>query len=159
VGYQVEYIIDLSPARAREWMSALPGWWADPESPGQLAYGEFEWGGQFLHVDLGAVACSVRVPRINYSWLVCGHAPSVEWVDRFEEWLSASLPGARAVRLDELVREQWEAWAGRSWEELSDPVESLRGWLPSHEYGPDCFRFLIAEQARPDHPLPRTGGA
>jgi hypothetical protein len=153
MGYQVQYVIDLPPARAREWLSALPGWWVKPEPPCELPYGEFEWGGQSLHVDLGPVACSVRVPRIKYSWLIGAHAPSVEWVARFEGWLSEALPGVRAVRLDEQVREQWEVWAGRSWEELPDPVGSLRGWLPSHECGPDYFRFLLSDPCAP----PRGG--
>jgi hypothetical protein len=156
VGYQVEYLIDLPPAPAREWLSALDGWWATPESSDELPWGEFAWGGQALHADLGPVAGWVRVPCIKYSWLIHGDEPSVEWVTRFERYLCATLPGIRMVRLDELVRIQWEAWAGREWAELPDPVGSLWGWLPTHEYGSDYFRLLPAEQR---HAKPGTAPA
>ena len=144
MGHQVEYVIDLPPAPAREWLSSLDGWWAAPESPDEMPWGEFAWGGKSLHATLGPVACWVRVPQIKYSWLL-DPSPSVEWVARFERYLCEALPGVRAVRLDELVRIQWEAWTGREWEELPDPVGSLWGWLPSHEYGPDYFRLLPGE--------------
>lgn len=145
MGHQVEYMIDLPPAPARGWLSSLDGWWAAPDSPREMPSGEFAWGGQSLHATLGPVACWVRVPWIKYSWLL-DPSPSVEWVVRFEQYLYAALSGVRAVRLDELVRIQWEAWAGREWDELPDPVGSLWGWLPSHECGPEYFRLLPVEQ-------------
>jgi hypothetical protein len=145
MGHQVEYVIDLPPARAREWLSSLGGWWAISESPDEMPWGEFAWGGQALHATLGPVACWVCVLRIKYSWLL-DPSSSVEWVARFEGWLCETLPGVRAVRLDELVRIQWEGWAGRPWEEMPDPVGSQWEWLPSHEYGPEYFRLLPGEQ-------------
>ena len=152
MGHQVEYVIDLPLARAREWLSTLPSWWAEPESPDQLPYGEFEWGGRSLHAELGPMACQLRVPQIKYSWLIGEDAPSVDWVARFEDWLSEQLPGIRAVRLDELLRLEWEARAGRPWQEIPDPVGALWRWLPSHLYGPAYFRLLPEEprHAEPD---------
>jgi hypothetical protein len=146
MGHQVEYVIDLPPPRAREWLSTLPGWWAEPGAPGQLPYGEFEWGGRALHADLGPMACQVRVPEIKYSWLIGTPAPSLAWVARFEDWLSETLPGVRAVRLDEVLRLEWEAQAGRPWEEIPDPVGALRRLLPSREDWPSHFRVLSEER-------------
>jgi hypothetical protein len=139
----VEYVIDLPPARAREWLSSLEGWWVTPESPHERLYGEFEWGGQALHVSLGLAACFVSVPRIKYSWLL-DPSPSVEWVVSFERWLCETLPGVRAVRLDELLRLAWEREVGRDWDEFPDPVGELWAWLPTQEreYGSEYFRLL-----------------
>ena len=54
------------------------------------------------------MACQVRVPEIKYSGLISEHASPVAWVARFEDWLSETLPGVRVVRLDELLRLEWE---------------------------------------------------
>ena len=146
MGHQVEYVIDLPPTRAREWLSSLPGYWAEPESPEESPYGEFEWGGLVLDADLAPTACHVCVPEIKYSWLIGDDAPSLDWVTRFEAWLAEVLPGVRAVRLDEFVRLEWEAQAGRPWKEIPDPVGDLQGWLPSHDCGPAYFRLLPEDQ-------------
>jgi hypothetical protein len=78
--------------------------------------------------------------------LIHGHAPSVEWVALFERYLLEALPDVHSVRLDELVRQQWEAWVGLPWEGVPDPVDSLVAWLPSQEFGPEYFRFIPTEQ-------------
>ncbi len=100
-------------------------------------------GGQALHVSLGSVACFVSIPQIKYSWLL-DPSPSVEWVSNFERWLCESLPGVRAVRLDELLRLAWEREVGRDWDEVLDPVGALWAWLPAqeNEYGSEYFRLL-----------------
>jgi hypothetical protein len=146
MGYQVEYLLKLTPDAARHWLSRFKGFWVEPSAPGELPSGEFHlWDDQWLHADLGPTACWLRLPRVKYSWLIAAHPPALATVARFERLLAESLPGGEAVRVDELVREQWEAWAGRTWEELADPVGSLRAWLPSLEYGSDYFQFLPAE--------------
>ena len=129
MGHQVEYVIDLPPAPVREWLSSLSGWWAELESPGEIPWGEFEWGGQALHADLGPAACQVRVPCIKYSWLIGDHEASLAWVARFEAWLPEALAGVRAVRVDELLRLDWESQSGRELWQWPDPVRSLREWL------------------------------
>jgi len=145
MGHQVEYVVDLPPARADEWLSPLPGWWAEPKSPGELPYGEFEWGGQSLHADLGPVACQIRVPQIKYSWVTADHAASLAWVARFEDWLSEALPGVRAVRVDELLRLNWESESGREWYQWPDPIRALRDWLLGRGEDARYFRLLPAE--------------
>ena len=146
MGHQVEYIIDLPPARTREWLSSIDGRWATPASPNESPWGEFAWGGQTLHTTLGPAACWVCVPQIKYSWLL-DPSPSVEWVARFERWLGEVLPGVRLVRLDELLRLAWEREVGRDWDEVPDPVGVLWDWLPAQEeeYGDQYFRLLPAE--------------
>jgi hypothetical protein len=37
MGHQVEYVIDLPPKCARDWLSSLPGWWAEPGRPSGAA--------------------------------------------------------------------------------------------------------------------------
>ena len=146
MGHQVEYLIDLPAARARAWLSVLPGWWAEPESPGELPYGEFQWGDLSLHADLGPTACRLRAPAIRYSGLVGGHAGSLEQVARLERWLAQSLPGVRAVRVDELLRLDWESQSGRAWQDWPDPVGALRQWLLASGQDTRYFRLLLDEQ-------------
>ena len=149
MGYQVEYMLDLPPIPARDWLSSFDGWWNTPEDPSEIPSGEFNWGGQPLLVSLGPTASHVAVPSIKYSWLVMAHSPSVEWVDHFERYLCKALPAVRAVRLDELLRVEWEAWADCDWDQLPDPVGSLWSWLPSNEYGTEYFRLFGGEQKYP----------
>jgi hypothetical protein len=160
VGHQVEYVIDLPPAPAREWLSSLSGWWAELGSPDEMPWGEFEWGGQALHADLGPAACQVTVACIKYSWLIGDHEPSLTWVARFEAWLSEALPGVRAVRLDELVRLRWESESGREWERWPDPVRALRDWLLASDQDAAYFRLLpdTERHAEPDG-APDRGGS
>jgi hypothetical protein len=147
MGYQVEYLLKLTPVQARDWLSRFDGFWIEPSLAGEIPTGEFRlWDGQDLHADLGPTACWLRLPGVKYSWLITGHPPAIDDVKRFERLLAESLPGVPGVRLDELLREQWEAWAGKSWDELPDPVASLRAWLPSHEYGSEYFRLIPGEE-------------
>ncbi len=147
MAHQVEYLIDLPPARARAWLSALPGWWAEPEAGGEMPYGEFQWEALALHAALGPTACQVAAPQIRYSWLLGGHPSAVTQIARLEGWLSASLPGVRAVRVDELLRLDWEAQTGREWEDRADPVTELRQWLRSTGQDAAHFRLLPDEQS------------
>ena len=142
MGHQVEYVIDLPPTRARGWLSPLGSWFA-PESPDEMPQGEFGWGGEALHATLAPAACFVSVPTIKYSWLL-DPSPAVEWVARFERWLCETLPGVRAVRLDELLLLAWEREAGRLLCEVPDPVGAMWAWLPTQEeqYGSEYFRLL-----------------
>jgi hypothetical protein len=146
MGYQVEYLIDVLPARARGWLSALPGWWAEPESPDDLPDGEFQWGDLSLHVELGLRACRLRVPQIKYSWLIADHAPSLKQIARLEDWLCGSLPGVRAVRVDEFLRQEWESRSGREWQEWPNAVGALRDWLLSSRQDARHFRLLANEE-------------
>ncbi len=144
MGHYLEYVIDLPAAQAREWLAPL-GWFApDYELRcGELPYGEFAWGGKSLHATFGPAACFVSVPEIKYS-LLLDPSPSVEWVARFEKWLGETLPGVRAVRLDELLRINWEQEIGRDWDKVPDPVSALWAWLPTQDecYGDDYYRLL-----------------
>lgn len=159
MGHQVEYLIDLPHARAQEWLSTIPGWWAEPEATGELPYGEFEWSDISLHADLCHAACHVVVPRIKYSWLVGDHAPSMEQVARLEGWLSDSLPGVRVIRLDELLRFDWESQSAREWWQWPDPVRALRDWLLSSGQDAAYFRLLPDERTHNEPSAPADRGS
>ena len=146
MGHQVEYMIDVEPARAREWLSPLPGRWVEPESADVMPFGEFEWRGLSLHAELGPVALLVSVPQIKYSWLIGDHAPSVEQIARLEGWMSESLAGAQSVRVDELLRLEWESQSKREWQKWPDPTRTLRNWLLSSRQDAAYFRLLPTEQ-------------
>lgn len=146
MGHQVEYFIDLSPQQAREWLSTLHGWWAEPESLGELPNGEIDWCEQSLHVDLGRAACQIRIPKIKYSWLIFEDAASVNWLRHFEEWLVETLPGVRAIRLDELLRLEWEASTGQEWEKIENLFSILPHWLQTNGCDPRYFRLLPDDQ-------------
>lgn len=146
MGHQVEYLIDRPPAPARAWLSSLSGWWAELGSPEERPWGEFEWGGQALHADLGPVACHVSVPCIKYSWLIGSNEQSLAWVARFEAWLSGALSGVLAVRVDELLRLEWESQSKREWWQWPDAVRALRGWLIASGQDAAYFRLLPDEQ-------------
>ncbi len=159
MGHQVEYVIGLPPVPAREWLSSLSGWWAELGSPDEMPWGEFDWDGQTLHAYLGPAACHVRVPCIKYSWLIGGHEPSLAWVARFEAWLSETLPGVRAVRLDELLRLRWEAWSGREWGRWPDPVRTLRDWLLASDQDAAYYRLLPDAERHAEAGVAADGGA
>jgi hypothetical protein len=142
VGHQVEYLIDVQPARARVWLASLDGWWAEPESPDKVLYGEFQGSDLSLHARLGPAACQVCVPQIKYSWLIADHAPALEQTARLESWLSGSIPCVKAVRIDELLRLDWESQTGREWQEWPNPVEALLEWLLSSGQEAAHFRLL-----------------
>jgi hypothetical protein len=146
VGHQVEYLIDVLPGAARAWLSELVGWWTEPKSLDVMPYGEFQWGELSLLAELGPKACRIRVPQIKYSWLIAGHAASLESVARLETWLSESLPSVRAVRVDELLRIGWESHTGLEWQQWPDPVGMLRDWLLSSGQDAAYFRLLPNEQ-------------
>jgi hypothetical protein len=142
MGHQVEYLIDVQPVRARAWLASLDGWWADPKSPDEVPYGKFQWFNLSLHTRLGPTACQVCVIPIKYSWLIADHAPALEQIARLENWLSESLPTVQAVRIDELLRLDWESQTGREWQEWSNPAEALRHWLLTSGQEAAHFRLL-----------------
>ena len=144
MGHQSNTYDRLISEMRRDWLFTLPGWWAEPEASGELPYGEFEWGGGRPSPTSARWHARSVCPD-KYSGLISEHASPVAWVARFEDWLSETLPGVRVVRLDELLRLEWEAQAGRPWEKILDPSARSRRWLPSHEYRPAYFRLLPAE--------------
>jgi len=75
MGHQVEYVIELPPALATEWLFPLSlscTWFPPepPEPPDTIIRGEFAWGGQCLHAILAPTACFMSVPCIKYSWIL-----------------------------------------------------------------------------------------
>ena len=95
-----------------------------------------------VHADLGSRACWLRVPEINYSWVIFGDARSVAQIQRIEELFSELLPKVRSVRVDELLRVDWERSIGMSWEKADDPIGSLQFWLVSTNQDHAYFRVL-----------------
>lgn len=152
MGYCIEYLIDLTPPRAREWLSPLEGFWVDRETDDHIPFAELKWGGLSLFADFGPTACLARVPSLNYSWLIADHLPAVEHIARLEEWLCTTLPGVRAIRVDELLFGEWQRETEREWYEWPDPVRGLYKWLLTSEWGDDprYFRLLPDEQSHID---------
>ena len=144
MGYQVEYLLKLAPIAAREWLSRFTGCWKEPESENERPDGEFQlWEDQCLLVSLGKTACGLRLPRVLYSWLIPPqHPPAVAHIDRFERLVLESLPGIPWVRLDELLREEWEGAVGCLWEEMQDPFGSLLSWLAASRHEQQYFRIV-----------------
>lgn len=145
MGHQVEYVIDLPPALATDWLSpvSLSCTWFPPEPPDTMTRSEFVWGGQCLHAKLGPTACFMSVPCIKYSWIL-DPSPSLDWVLRFEQWICETLSGVRAIRLDELLMLDWEREVGQVCWEIPDPVSALWAWLPTvdERYGDEYHRLL-----------------
>jgi len=63
---------------------------------------------------------------------------------RFEQWICETLPGVRAIRLDELLMLHWEREVGQVCWEVPDPVSALWAWLPTVDewYGDEYHRLL-----------------
>ncbi len=144
MGYQVEYLLKLAPSAAREWLSRFTGCWNESVSENESPYGEFQlWEDQCLLVSLGKTACGLCLPRVLYSWLISlQHPPAVANIERFERLVLESLPGIPWVRLDELLREEWEGAVGCLWEEMPDPFGSLLSWLAASGHEPQYFRIV-----------------
>jgi hypothetical protein len=144
VGHQVEYFLKLSPIPAKQWLSRFDGFWAEPESSGEMSYGEFRvLDDVHLHANLAHSGCWLRVPQIKYSWLIAGHRGSITRIELLERLLVESLPSIPILRVDELIRLLWEREVGRSWDELPDPIGSLQNWLISSKQDPSYYRLFF----------------
>ncbi len=121
--------------------------------------GEFQWGELWLHPVLGPAASQVRVPSIRYSGLIGGHVPSLEQVGRLEVWLSISLSDVLAIRVDELLRLDWESDSGHEWWQWPDPVQALRNWLLATGQDARYFRLLPNEERHAGPNAAADGGA
>lgn len=145
MGYQVEYLIALPAAAARQWLSTCSGTWFDQDVEAELPYGEFERDGLALHVELAPTACHLRVPEIKYSWLIHEHAPSLERIARLDAWLRKSLPEALIVRIDEFVFEKWNAEHRHEWHRLPSPAAALLDRLTASHEETAHYRILPTE--------------
>jgi hypothetical protein len=159
MGHQLEYLVALPLPSAQEWLSRLDGWWATPEAPDEKPWGEFLWAGLSLLAELAPAACHLRVPGIKYSWLIGDHGPSLDRVAQFEHWLAGSLPGVQAVRVDELLRLQWESRFGRTWDQRPDPVRAIGEWLMTSGQDTRYYVLLQETQVSANEAIQRTRSA
>ena len=142
MGHSVEYLIELDPAAAREWVSQFDGFWLESETASDLISGEFHlWENLDVVVYVGPL-CRLTVPQIKYSWLITGNSKVTALVERLDRMLVNALPDVCILRLDELLVDEWEAQAGRPWHQMPPAIAPFHAWLCASGHDPRHYYLL-----------------
>lgn len=143
VAHYVEYLLSASPAEMQKWLSQFDGFWVESENDAGPLRGEFRIPDvdSFL-AEVALAASRLCLPEIKYSWLIAGDRSAESSVAYFERSLLDAFPDRPCIRIDELLIREWEADAGKPWDELSDPCGSLNLWLKVSGADPKYYRIL-----------------
>jgi hypothetical protein len=82
-----------------------------------------------VQAEIAALATRLVVPGIKYSWINACDPEATTTVELLDRIISQAFNGALTIRLDEMIRADWERWAGAEWWRVDDPCTSLLTWL------------------------------
>jgi hypothetical protein len=134
MGHRIEYIVAAPQQRIREWLVAATDGFFFPlaDDDGNVCWeGDLKSGGGFFAYPMPEVTLFALAAR--YTWLFNRDAATLDFTSRFEEEFWRGVGPYQLIRLDELLRAEWEMYAGREWWQIENPWPQLLDWLAMQE--------------------------
>jgi hypothetical protein len=132
MGHNIEYIVAAPKSAVQSWLESLPGFFM-PE-PGDV---ELAWEGHLEAKDTFWAHVQPKATNFvlaaKYSWLFNEDPSTIDFSRRFEKAFWKGVGDLPLIRLDELLRREWERSVNSEWWQVERPVETLLLWLAAHE--------------------------
>ena len=128
MGHNVEYIVEAPRQAVQGWLESLSGiFMPEPEDV------ELAWEGKLSPEDAFWAYSQTNATKFaltaKYSWLFDEHPPTVDFARRFEKAFWKGVGEFPLIRLDELLRGNWEQSVKHEWWQIERPVKTLVQWL------------------------------